>query len=107
TVVVGDVVAVVAVRSGLEGHQPQSGDSEASQVVEPADEPLEVADAIAVGVHERPNVQAIENGVLVPEVLDHPCRWFNLSIAGRQGRACLRLRMNLGRGPPPKARPAR
>ena len=98
TVVVRDVVAVVAVRSGLEGHQPQRCDSEAGQVVEPADEPLEVADAIAVGVHERPNVQAIEDGVLVPEILDHACRWFNLSIAGRQGRACVRLRMSLGTG---------
>jgi hypothetical protein len=47
-VVVGDVVAVVAIRRRLEGHQPQAGDAEPGEVVDLAREPLEVADAIAV-----------------------------------------------------------
>ena len=35
-VVVGDVVAVVACGRGLERHQPDRGDAEAVQIVEPA-----------------------------------------------------------------------
>jgi hypothetical protein len=40
-VVVGDVVAVVAVRRRLEGTEPQSVDAEALQVVEPSAQPFE------------------------------------------------------------------
>ena len=70
-VVVGDVVAVVALRRGLERHQPDAGDAQALQVVEPAQQPLEIADAVAVGVHEVPDRQAVDDRVLVPEVVDH------------------------------------
>jgi len=30
-----------------------------------------IADAVAVGVRERADVQAVEDGILVPEVVDH------------------------------------
>ena len=70
-VVVRDVVAVVAIRSGLEGHQPHRGHPQAGEVVQPPHQPLEVPHAVAVRVHERADVQTIEDGVLVPEVVDH------------------------------------
>src|SRR5262249_8023558 len=57
---------------GLERHQPDGGDAEPVQVVEPAAQPLEVADAVAVGVHVGADRQAIDDGILVPEVIDHP-----------------------------------
>jgi len=69
-VVVGHIVAVVATGRRLERHQPDGGDAETVQVVEPAHEPGEVAYPIAVGVHEGPDRQAIDDGVLVPEIVD-------------------------------------
>src|SRR6185312_16165365 len=39
--------------------------------VEPVHEPGEVADAIAVRVHVGSHGQAVDDGVLVPEVVDH------------------------------------
>jgi hypothetical protein len=70
-VVVGDVVAVVPAGRFLERHQPDRGDAEPVEVVEPAHQPLEVADAVAVGVHEAADGEAIKDRVLVPEVVDH------------------------------------
>src|SRR3954447_3877859 len=70
-VVVADVVAVVAQRAGLERRQPERIDAEALEVVEPAGEPLEVATAVAVAVHERLDRQAVDDGVLVPEIGEH------------------------------------
>jgi hypothetical protein len=51
-VVVGDVVAVVAQRRGVERQQPESGDPDLVQVVESLREAVEVADAVAVAVVE-------------------------------------------------------
>src|SRR5215469_15401212 len=70
-VVVGDVVAVVAHGRGLEGHEPDGSDAETLEVIEAAHEAAEVADAVAGGVHEGADVQAVEDGVFVPEVVDH------------------------------------
>jgi hypothetical protein len=65
--VVGDVVAVVAQRRGVERQQPQGGDPEVGEVVELAREPTEVADAVAVGVGEGTHVQLVDDGVLEPQ----------------------------------------
>ena len=70
-VVVGDVVAVVAAGRGLERHQPDRGDAEPVQIVEPPQQALEIADAVAVGVHVGADGEAIDDAVLVPEVVDH------------------------------------
>ena len=48
--VVGDVVAVVAQRRGVEGQQPDGGDAEVLDVVEPLHQAGEIADAVVVGV---------------------------------------------------------
>ncbi len=70
-VIVGDVVAVIAARRGLERHQPDRGDAEPVQIVEPAQQALEIADAVAVGVHIGADGEAIDHAVLVPEIVDH------------------------------------
>ena len=70
-VVVADVVAVVAVGRLLERRQSDAGDAQPLQVVEAAAQALEIADAVAVGIHEGSDVQAVDDRVLVPEVLDH------------------------------------
>jgi hypothetical protein len=70
-VVVRDVVAVVAAGRLLERHEPHGGDAEPVQVIQPAHQPLEVADAVGVGVHVGADVQAVDDRVLVPEVVDH------------------------------------
>ena len=70
-VIVGDVVAIVAKGRGLKGHQPDCGDADALQVVEAVHRAAKIADAVTVRVHERGNGEAIDDGVLVPEVVDH------------------------------------
>ena len=65
---VGDVVAVVAVRRGVERHQPQAADPEPGEVVDALGEPGEVAAAVAVVVVEHLDVEAVEDGVLPPQV---------------------------------------
>src|SRR3712207_1791793 len=65
---VGDVVAVVALGGRVEGHQPQAGDPEVGQVVDALGEAREVADAVAVPVQERLDVQAVDDRVLPPQV---------------------------------------
>jgi hypothetical protein len=65
---VGDVVAVVPVRRGVEGHQPDAGDAEPVQVVDLLDEAAEVAAPVAVAVGVRLDVQAVDDGVLPPQV---------------------------------------
>src|SRR4051812_41708126 len=71
---VGYVVPVVSSRRRLERREPHDVDAETLQIVETAAEPFEVAVAVAVGVHERLDVEAVDDRVLVPEVADHEGR---------------------------------
>jgi hypothetical protein len=65
---VGDVVAVVALGGRVEGHQPQAGHPEVGEVVDPLREAREVAAAVAVPVHVGLDVEAVDDGVLPPQV---------------------------------------
>ncbi len=65
--VVGDVVAVVLERRRIERQQPHRVDAQFFYVVELGGQPLEVADAVAVRVEERLDVQLVDDRVLVPE----------------------------------------
>ena len=64
--IVGDVVAVVAQRRGIERQQPDRRHAERLDVVEPFEQAGKVADAVAVGVAEGLDVQLIDDGVAVP-----------------------------------------
>ncbi len=72
-VIIGHVVAVIAMGRDLERHQPDGRDAETMQVVETAHQTLEVADAVGVGIHVGSNRQAIDHCILVPKVIDHGC----------------------------------
>src|SRR5690606_2090191 len=61
------VVAVVAHRRGIERHQPDGVDAQVLDVVQPAGQPAEVADAIVVAVEERLDVGLVDDGVLEPK----------------------------------------
>jgi len=65
-VVVGDVVSVVAVRRGLRRREPDRIDAEALEMVEARAEAGEVADSVAVRVHERLDGGAVDERVSEP-----------------------------------------
>ncbi len=65
--VLGNVIPVVAQRRRVKWQQPQRGDAEILQIVQFAAQPLEVADAVVIGIEKRLNMQLINNRVLVPQ----------------------------------------
>ena len=66
-VIIRDVVAVVTQRRGIKGQQPQGIDAKPRQIVQAAGQAREIADAVAVAVHERLDVHFVNDGVLVPQ----------------------------------------
>src|ERR1700722_10094629 len=58
-------------RRDLKGHQPNRRDAKALEVIETAHQPGEIADAVAVGIHKAADRQAVDDGVFVPEIVDH------------------------------------
>jgi hypothetical protein len=65
--VVRGVVAIVLQGRGAEGKQPESGDAEILQVVEPLGQAAEISDAVPVAVVERADVELVDDRVFVPE----------------------------------------
>jgi hypothetical protein len=68
TVEIGDVVSVVTVRSRIERHQPQAGDAEFFEVVDPLRQSGQVTDAVCVPVDESLDVETIDDSGLPPQV---------------------------------------
>ena len=64
--VVGDVVAVVVLRRAVDRGEPDDVDAQRGEVVEPADDAAQVADAVAVGVGERARVDLVDDGAAPP-----------------------------------------
>ncbi len=64
--VIGDVVAVVQQGRGKERQQPDRRHAQVAEVIELADQPLEITDPIAVAVGKGPDVKLVEHRVLVP-----------------------------------------
>ncbi len=64
---VGDVVAVVLERRGVDRHEPEAIDAQLLKIVELRRQPDQVAVAVAVGVEEAADVDLVKDGVLVPE----------------------------------------
>src|SRR5690606_7684055 len=65
---VSDVVAVVPVRRRVKGHQPNARDAESREIGDAGAEPAEVADAVAIGILKRLDVEAVDDGVLPPQI---------------------------------------
>ena len=64
--VLGDVIAVVPERRRVEGQQPDGRRAQLLNVIQPAHQTGEVADAVAIGVLERLDVKLVDDRVLVP-----------------------------------------
>ena len=114
----------------MDGVEPQDRDAEPAEVVQPTGQPAEVADAVAVGVLEQPDVEAVDHPAAVPPRRHSPVipsrgartarttgplapRPQTLHSAGRRGRApwealdCAcgcRLRNRSGGRPTPSCR---
>ncbi len=81
---VGNVVAVVAIRGWVERLEPHAGHAEALEVVEAPHQAFEVADAVAIGVLILLDVEAVDDRVLVPEVVDgHSLRSYARAVTRR------------------------
>lgn len=52
-------------------HQPDRGDSHSVQVVQAVHQPAEVAATVTVCVREGGHREAIENRILIPEIVNH------------------------------------
>ncbi len=74
--IIGDVVAVIASGRRIERQQPQGGDAEFLQIAEFFGQPREITNAVIVAVGKGLDVKLIDNGVLVPELIDR--------VGGRQ-----------------------
>ena len=65
-IVIGDVIAVIALGGRIEREQPERRDTELLQVVKLAGQPTEVANAVCVGIGKGLDVYLINDGVPVP-----------------------------------------
>src|SRR5713226_9309137 len=65
-VIVGDVVAMVLLRRGIEGREPDRVDAQAFQVVEPRGDARQVADAVVVGVGKAADVDLVKDRASPP-----------------------------------------
>ena len=64
--VVGDVVAEIDLRRGIDGREPDRVDAEFLQVVEALGDAVQVADAVAVRVLKAARIDLVDDGVLPP-----------------------------------------
>src|SRR5262245_33875025 len=87
-------------RRDLEWHEPDGGHAEAMQIVKAPRQSGEVADTVAVGIHECPSRQTVNNGVLIPKVVNHwwekpdrpaPCQRVHEAFGSRLGGCGRRL----------------
>ena len=104
--VVGDVIAVVTARRGVEGQQPDGGDAQLGDVVELLQQALEVADAVIVGIEEGLDVQLVDDSVFVPQgIVSHGSGlvhhihdqlvsgWTRQSAKGKTGSSVMRCHL--------------
>ncbi len=64
--VVGDVVAVVVLRGPVHRGQPQHVHAEICEIVEPAGDALQIADAVAIGILEGTGIDLVDHRVSPP-----------------------------------------
>ena len=76
--IVRDIVAVVAQRRRKEWHQPDGVDPQILKIVELLCQAAEIADSICVGVEKRADVDLVDDGVFVPELVLRHGQGFSL-----------------------------
>src|SRR5262245_36191947 len=104
-VIVGCIIAVIAMGRDLERHQPDGRDTETMQVVETAHQTLEVTDAVAVGIHVGSNREAIDHRILVPKIVDHGTRPDEIKATGSKRIGSIFAPSPLTARPRPSERP--
>ena len=67
--IIGDVIAEIGHWRGVDRRDPDRIGAEPVQVIEPAGDTRQVADAIAVAIHERARVDLVDDAALPPERL--------------------------------------
>src|SRR5437870_1258733 len=72
--IVGNIVAIVAQGRRKERHQPESVHSQILQVIEFLGQTAKIADAVAVSVEERADVDLVDDCILVPERVLRQCQ---------------------------------
>ena len=82
---IGAGIAVIAVRTGGDGHQPQAADAQVFQVVQPAGQAAQVTDAVAVAVGIGAHEDFHEHAVL-PALGQGAGRGLHSHRAGVDGR---------------------
>ena len=85
--VVADVVAGVVLRRGVDRRQPYDVHAELGEVVEPPDDPAQVADPVAIGVRERPRIDLVDDRALKPRHRPD----YAVTIRGRRPRRLARM----------------
>src|SRR5690606_2448965 len=65
--ILGNVIAIVAPRRGVERQQPDRVDAQGGDIVELLDQAGKITDAIVVGIEEGFHVNLIDHRILVPE----------------------------------------
>ncbi|MDT4884309.1 hypothetical protein FQZ97_1204350 [compost metagenome] len=65
---IGDVVAEVGHRRGIDRRDPDGIDAERDQVIQPGADSAQVSDAIAVAVLKRARIDLIDDSALPPVV---------------------------------------
>jgi hypothetical protein len=70
-VIVRDVIAVVLAGRRLKRHQPDRGDAKPVQIIESPQQAFEIAHSVSARVHIGANGEAVDDTVLVPEIVDH------------------------------------
>lgn len=65
--IVGNVVAVISHRRGIDGRDPDRRDAQLNQIVEPPLDPLEVTYAVAIRILKRARVDLVDYARLPPE----------------------------------------
>ncbi len=70
-IVIRNIIAIVTQRRRLKWHEPDRGNAQALQVVQPVHETAKVTNAITICIHICVDREAIDDRILVPEIVDH------------------------------------
>src|ERR1700675_3461758 len=68
------VVTVVPQWRGVKREKPDSSNPKLLQIVKPLRKADEVADAVRIAIAERADMELVDNGILIPEVIFLPCQ---------------------------------
>src|SRR4051812_5800537 len=69
-IVVADIISAVTPRRGLERHKPDCRDTETMEIIQTPYQAFEITNAVSIGIHVRRYGQAVDDGVLVPKIVD-------------------------------------